>query len=101
MMFPYWQFWFNHVLNSKDEYLKYYKVDKRMHILDAANCPEFFGYGAKKPLIFHSDQWLSELDKAKDCKQVGFEGGHWIMTDKPKEINEHVLAWLDDTQSYV
>jgi hypothetical protein len=54
-----------------------------MHKLDPAR-PEFFIYGGKKPLNFHSEKWLSELDNAKGCKQMAFDCGHWIMTDKAK-----------------
>lgn len=72
-----------------------------MHKPETTKYPQFFAYGAKKPLNFHSEKWLSELDKAKDCKHLGLDGGHWIMIDQAKKLNEEVLVWLADTQSYV
>lgn len=63
MLYPYYQIWFSHLLNDKDEYLKWLKDEDRLHKLDSAkSCPHFFAYGSKKLLHFHSDAWLSELD---------------------------------------
>lgn len=59
MLYPYWHIYFNHIYNSKDQYLNWISEDGlTLHKLDAAKCPVFFAYGAKKPLNFHSEKWL-------------------------------------------
>lgn len=73
MVYPYWQFWFVHFFNFKDEYLKDEKKTEVFHKVQAEKCPVFFAYGTQKPVMFHSDKWLSDLDKGKNCKQISLD----------------------------
>lgn len=83
------------MFNSKDEYLKCVKEDNGVYKLkESTTCPIFFAYGTEKPIMFHSDGWIDGLNKKKNCKIVPIKSGHWVMTDKPKELNDALLDWL-------
>ena len=97
MMYPYYQIFFMHLFNPKDEYLKQMKGGGGLHEVDGSKCPVFFAYGAGKPIMFHSDKWIESLETQKNCKAISMECGHWIMTDKPKELNEELITWLQET----
>lgn len=70
--------------------------------IDVHRCPVYFGYGISggKALIqFHSERWLKMLKENEDkgCRTVTFETDHFIMNEKPDELNESLKKWLDDT----
>lgn len=50
---------------------------------DPNNCPIWFGYGAKKPINFHSDDFVDALMKNQDkgCHVQAFDTEHWVMEE--------------------
>jgi len=57
--------------------------------------PMLFIYGARKPFMFHSDEWADKLETKEGCKVVGFNTDHWPMLRQPARFNQVVLAWLE------
>ncbi|MCU0763946.1 MAG: alpha/beta hydrolase [Hydrogenophaga sp.] len=57
--------------------------------------PTLFIYGKRKPFMFHSDRWLSQLADTPGSMAQGLEAGHWLMKQKPQEFNALVGGWLD------
>lgn len=71
MLWPYYQMFFTHAFNSKDEYMKEFKdPNYPLHTVDGKKCPIYFVYGGKKAIMFHSDRWLEMMDSNKEhgCK---------------------------------
>jgi pimeloyl-ACP methyl ester carboxylesterase len=60
--------------------------------------PMLFIYGQRKPFMFHSRDWAERLAARPGNRVLGFATGHWVMTAKPREFNEAVLAWLGERQ---
>lgn len=59
-------------------------------------CPVLYLYGARKPLMFHSEKWIEVV---ADCggKSAGIEGaGHWLMETHAKEVNPQLLSWFQE-----
>ena len=56
--------------------------------------PTLFIYGAKKPFMFHSAQFLEQLAAYPGSEGHGLQTGHWVMVQKPEEFNRLVLDWL-------
>ncbi len=59
-------------------------------------CPMLYLYGKRKPLMFHSPQWLQTLQSTPGSAAHGLATGHWIMVEQPKAFNELVLKWLQE-----
>ncbi len=57
--------------------------------------PLLYIYGAKKPFMFHSPQWLAKVAQFPGNKVEEFATGHWVMMHRPTEFNASVKAWLD------
>jgi pimeloyl-ACP methyl ester carboxylesterase len=53
-----------------------------------------FIYARRKPLMFHTNEWLDELRQRKENRVVEFDTGHWIMLQQPQRFNEVVGDWL-------
>jgi pimeloyl-ACP methyl ester carboxylesterase len=51
-------------------------------------CPMLYLYGERKPFMFHSRAWLSNVEAR------AFPTGHWVMLQQPRQFNEALLAWL-------
>jgi pimeloyl-ACP methyl ester carboxylesterase len=60
-------------------------------------CPMLFMYGRKKPFMFHSQEWAGKLLQTPGNQVLGFDTGHWIMTQQPQSFNQAVLSWLAST----
>lgn len=57
--------------------------------------PLLYVYGERKPVMFHSPQWLRSVREAPGCEVHGLRTGHWVMVQQPAAFNELVLRWLD------
>ncbi len=57
--------------------------------------PTLFFYGRRKPFMFHSDRWLSQLGSTPGCAAHGLDAGHWLMKQQPSEFNRIVRQWMD------
>ena len=56
--------------------------------------PLLYIYGAKKPFMFHSPQWLAQVTQIPGNCVEEFATGHWVMMHQPAEFNASVKAWL-------
>lgn len=56
--------------------------------------PLLYIFGARKPFMFHSTQWLDEVAQRPGSEVHPFATGHWVMVQKPVEFNACILAWL-------
>jgi cis-3-alkyl-4-acyloxetan-2-one decarboxylase len=59
--------------------------------------PVLFAYGERKPLMFHSPVWATELAAQPGCRVLGFHAGHWVMLDAAAEFHAAVREWLEAT----
>lgn len=85
--YPYFFFWRGMLVPwARKTLLAYYRP----------RCPVLFMYGAKKPVMFHSERWLNIVEKSGgriDCIE---EAGHWLMESHPERVNEAIARWLTD-----
>ena len=57
-------------------------------------CPVLYLYGARKPLMFHSEKWIAVVAESGG-KSAGIEGaGHWLMETHAGEVNPKLLSWF-------
>jgi len=57
-------------------------------------CPVLFLWGCKKPVMFHSRQWLDIVDRSGG-RSDGIEGaGHWLMESHADKVNLAIADWL-------
>ena len=57
--------------------------------------PLLYIYGARKPFMFHSTQWLEQVAQRPGSLVQAFPTGHWVMVQKPAEFNACISDWLD------
>lgn len=57
-------------------------------------CPMLYVYGARKLVMFHSPEWLADLQARPGCAVQALATGHWVMLDRPAEFQACVQAWL-------
>ena len=56
-------------------------------------CRVLFVYGAKKPLMFHTERWIEIVERGGG-KCVGIEGAsHWFMESHAAETNQLIVEW--------
>lgn len=60
-------------------------------------CPMLYIYGARKYFMFHSPEWLAQLQARPGSAVQALPTGHWVMLDKPAEFQACVLGWLNAT----
>lgn len=86
MNYPYFYFWRNLLWGSSAQtLLQGYEP----------HCPTLFIFGAEKPVMFHSNEWVRYLRERKDCKVVEVpDAGHWIMRDKPQLVTRLIQDWI-------
>ena len=58
-------------------------------------CPMLFVFGARKPFMFHSAGWATDLAARPGSRVLRFDTGHWVMTAQPDAFNRALLDWLD------
>jgi pimeloyl-ACP methyl ester carboxylesterase len=58
------------------------------------SCPMLFIYGKRKSFMFHSPAWAEGIASRPGSQVVGFDTGHWVMVEKPKEFNSALTAWM-------
>lgn len=63
------------------------------------DCPILFVYAKHKPFMFHSKQWLTQLQEKTGNQVTAMKAGHWLMREQPEQFNQLVLDWLHDGQS--
>lgn len=58
------------------------------------HCPMLYVYGRRKPFMFHSARWLERLNTTPGSKAIALSSGHWLMVDRPAELNALLAEWL-------
>lgn len=88
MGYPYWNTWFGR--GNPDNKIQQFKP----------KCPMLFVYGRRKPVLFHTPQWLDWLQSERsENRVVEFETGHWVMRQQPERFNQVVDQWLQAIRS--
>lgn len=80
MCWPYWMVWFGG-----------WRGEVRPFLPD---CPMFYLYARRKPLMFHAQSWLEALQARPGNRVQGFDTGHWIMLADPAGFNGAIAQWL-------
>lgn len=57
-------------------------------------CPTLYVYGARKPFMFHSPEWVQTLNTTPGSAVQEYACGHWIMVERAAALQAQVLAWL-------
>jgi cis-3-alkyl-4-acyloxetan-2-one decarboxylase len=86
MNYLYYFFWRDLLIPKyRDHLLKDYRPNR----------PVLFLYGKSKPFMFHSKKWEEMLSLRADCEIHGVEkAGHWLMRNRPEEVNALIDKWL-------
>jgi cis-3-alkyl-4-acyloxetan-2-one decarboxylase len=56
--------------------------------------PMLYIYGARKPVMFHSRDWLRQKAEEPGSAVVGMPAGHWMMVTRAAAFNDVVIDWL-------
>ena len=86
MSYPYYLTWFGGAQSYRPQFRRFIPA-----------CPMLFVYAKRKPVMFHTEAWLEELQKRKENRVAAFDTGHWIMLQQPERFNETVSSWLSAT----
>jgi pimeloyl-ACP methyl ester carboxylesterase len=57
-------------------------------------CPMLYLHGRRKPVAFHSPDWVAALEADPAHRVQGFDTGHWPMHEQPEAFRQAVLEWL-------
>jgi cis-3-alkyl-4-acyloxetan-2-one decarboxylase len=56
--------------------------------------PLLYVYGARKPFMFHSPQWLQQAAAQPGSAVQAFATGHWVMLEQPQQFQACMAQWL-------
>jgi cis-3-alkyl-4-acyloxetan-2-one decarboxylase len=56
-------------------------------------CPVLYAYGARKPFMFQSPQWLERLQAAPGSEVRRHACGHWVMVQQAQALQAQVVAY--------
>jgi pimeloyl-ACP methyl ester carboxylesterase len=59
-------------------------------------CPLLFLWGERKPVMFHSPQWLRIVADSGGRAEGVAGAGHWLMETHAAPVNERLAAWFSD-----
>ena len=60
------------------------------------SCPVFYAFGKKKPMQFHSQQWLEMLQRSEGCQIAEAEGGHWFFAERSSgQICQRIYEFIN------
>ena len=57
--------------------------------------PMLFVYGTRKPFMFHSQSWATDLAVRPHSAVHALRSNHWVSHGAAAEFNALALAWLD------
>ena len=83
--YPYFRLW-------KDLLLPWRR--KNLPLRYEPQCPIFYIYGGRKPLMFHSRKWLDLLARTGGGHACVEDGDHWFMDTHPEPVNQWIEAWF-------
>lgn len=81
--YPYFYLW-RGLLTHRNSLLRRYEPQR----------PLLYIYGERKPLMFHSQRWLSMLARRDDCEVLPIDGGHWLTLSHPAEVNQAIMRFV-------
>jgi pimeloyl-ACP methyl ester carboxylesterase len=58
------------------------------------HCPFLYVYGTRKPLMFHSPEWLERIGGVPGNEVHALRCGHWVMVQAREEFDAKVVQWL-------
>jgi len=95
MTYGYFHVWFQHILRGKMPPLPdladpNFKLQEKF----LKTVPVFLGYGAWKRAFFHSNTFVANLKANVGCKVKEYDCSHWVMYEKPAEVNSDMREWL-------
>lgn len=61
------------------------------------HCPMFYIYAKRKPVMFHDPKWVAGIAAAPGGRIESFDTGHWVMQNRPAELNRSIGDWLAAT----
>ncbi|GAB5453254.1 MAG: alpha/beta fold hydrolase [Halioglobus sp.] len=56
--------------------------------------PFYYAYATRKPMMFHSPEWLAQILESPGNKVQSFDCGHWLMVEEADALNASVAEWL-------
>jgi pimeloyl-ACP methyl ester carboxylesterase len=56
--------------------------------------PFYYAYATKKPMMFHSPQWVERLLQNPGNKVQAYDCSHWLMVDEADALNASLGEWL-------
>jgi cis-3-alkyl-4-acyloxetan-2-one decarboxylase len=83
MCYPYYQIW----LGGKNGF-------RRRLNRFRPQCPMMYIYALRKPVMFHSPDWLEEIRSRPGNRVEAFNTGHWVMIQEPERFHQVVGEWL-------
>ena len=83
MNWPYAQTWF-----GGDRSLR------RQAVPFHPECPMLYIWAERKPFMFHSPGWPSQIERLRGGRAQSFDTSHWVMLDDPAGFNSLVRNWL-------
>ena len=63
----------------------------------APRWPMLFVYGRKKPFMFHSPEFVAQVEATPGGRCYAWDAGHWLMQREPEAFNDMLVGWLDAT----
>lgn len=57
-------------------------------------CPILYTYGARKPFMFQSPEWVEKISSRAGSEVEAFATGHWVMIEQAELFNRRVAQWL-------
>eukprot|EP00667_Euglena_gracilis_P017463 EG_transcript_18393 len=85
MNYMYYHFWRRFLLSG----------GKPLGRIAKITTPLFFAYGTRKMEMFHSEEWLAQLQQSPANRVLRCENAdHWVTLTSSPAINENVHEWL-------
>ena len=83
MNWPYAQTWFGGERSLRRQAVPFHP-----------ECPMLYIWGTRKPFVFHSPGWPSQVERLPGGRAQAFATSHWVMLDDPAGFNSLVRSWL-------
>jgi len=80
-------------------WLQFFKGDLRKEFY-IPKVPLLYLFGEQKYFMLHTKKWLRKIEKGKQSSVIGLKKcGHWLMLDKPDEVNFMINDWLKTSEA--
>eukprot|EP00511_Aplanochytrium_stocchinoi_P006686 CAMPEP_0204840326 /NCGR_PEP_ID=MMETSP1346-20131115/37283_1 /ASSEMBLY_ACC=CAM_ASM_000771 /TAXON_ID=215587 /ORGANISM="Aplanochytrium stocchinoi, Strain GSBS06" /LENGTH=436 /DNA_ID=CAMNT_0051977637 /DNA_START=33 /DNA_END=1343 /DNA_ORIENTATION=- len=65
------------------------------------SCPTLFLYGARKPFMFHNQDWARNLNNMVGSASIGLPCGHWLQIEQQGRVNQILADYLKNPDVFV